>query len=477
LIKVLFSLVICFTFSFAILYEESFNPLDEKVLAELNIENSFLKDEKLQQIYNKMLDKSQNNYINKFEEASYLIPQIKSVLKQNGIPDVFLFMAMAESNFKSKTKSWVGAKGIWQFMPATGKIYGLDSSLYIDERLDVIKSTQAAAQYLKRLYGIFGKWYLATLAYNCGEGRVVEAIVRSTLDMYVEQHPEEKNSKKVKKYRKIISLYTKRKTGFTPVYRAYKEIKTWGITPSLEKLLHEQKDLERQYLPKESRRYLRKIIALAMMSNRDYLFSKKADYIFNMGVNSPLVEVDVKHNYSLKDIAKVIDMPYDTLKLINGHIKYDYVPANTHRTKLYIPYDKLLTFNENVDKFKKAKPEDIKFFTTYRVKKGDTLSHIARKFHISVKQLKKLNKLKSSRLRINQKLVFYAPKGVKKKRYSKRKSNKKRVSKKIVHIVKSGDTLSAISRKYGVPYGKIKKVNHLKSNALKLKQRLIIPKV
>jgi len=478
LIKLLFSLAICFSVSFASLYEESFTPLDEKVLAELNIENSFLKDKQLQDIYNKMLNKSQNNYINKFEQASYLIPQIKSVLKQNNIPDVFLFMAMAESNFKSKTKSWVGAKGIWQFMPETGKIYGLDSSLYIDERLDVIKSTEAATQYLKRLYGIFGKWYLATLAYNCGEGRVVEAIVRSTLDKYERLHPEEKNSKKIKKYRKIISLYTKRKTGFTPVYRAYKELKSWDIEPTLEELLHEQKNLDRQYLPKESRRYLRKIIALAMMSNREYLFSKKADYIFNLGVNSPLVAVDVKYDCSLKDVAKVIDIPYDTLKLINGHVKYDFIPANTHRTRLYIPYEKLLVFNENSTKLKKAKPEDIKFFTTYRVKRGDTLSQIARRYHTTVAKLKKFNKLKSSRLKINQKLVFYVKKGYVKK-ISKKKvlaKSKKRSSKRIVYIVKSGDTLSAISRKYGVPYGKIKKRNNLKSNALKLKQRLIIPK-
>jgi membrane-bound lytic murein transglycosylase D len=475
LIKILISLIFFYAISFASLYEETFNPLDEKVLAELNIENSFLKDQKLQDIYNKMLNKSQNNYINKFEQASYLIPQIKSVLKQNNIPDVFLFMAMAESGFKTKTKSWVGAKGIWQFMPETGKIYGLDSSLYIDERLDIIKSTQAATQYLKRLYGIFGKWYLATLAYNCGEGRVVEAIVRSTLDLYVKEHPEEKNSKKVQKYRKIVSNYMQRKTGFTPVYKAYKELKTWDITPSLEDLLHEQDNLDRQYLPKESRRYLRKIIALAMMSNRDYLFSKKADYIFNLGVNSPLVEVNLKHDSSLKDIAKVLNMPYDTLKLINGHIKYDFIPANTHRTKLYIPYNKLLTYNENINNFKKAKPEDIKFFTTYRVKKGDTLSQIARRFNISVKQLKKFNRLKSSRLKINQKLVFYAKKS---KKYKKTKSyRKKRSHKKIVHIVKSGDTLSAISKKYGVPYSKIKKRNNLKSNALKLKQRLIIPNV
>ncbi|MEA1914410.1 MAG: LysM peptidoglycan-binding domain-containing protein [Campylobacterota bacterium] len=465
MIKTLLGLFLSFTFSWALLYENSFNPLDQKVLEELDIDNNFLKDQKLQRIYDKMLNHSQKYYIERFTQASVLIPQIKSVLKQNNVPDVFLFMAMAESGFKAKTRSWVGAKGIWQFMPSTGRIYGLTSDRHVDERLDVIKSTQAATQYLKRLHGMFGKWYLAAFAYNCGEGRVIEAIVRSTLDIYVAQNPKEAKSRKVLKYRKIVSNYTKKRSGFSPVYRAYNELKSWGITPTLEQLLHEQKNLRRQYLPKESRRYLRKIIALAMMGNRDYLFSKKADYIFNLGINSPLVEVEVKRNSSLKDIAQVIDVDYDKLRLFNAHIKNDFIPALHEECKLYVPYNKLVAYNENIDKFKLAiyKHPIPKY---YRVKSGDTLSHIARKYKLSLKQLKRQNRLKSDRLRINQKLVI---------RHEPFKSSKKRAKGKIVHVVRSGDTLSAISKKYGIPYGKIKKRNNLRSNALKLNQRLIIP--
>lgn len=460
-------MVLCFTFSFGLILDRSFNDLDQKALQELDIEPSFLKDEELQQIYGRMLSKTKDYYIDKFEKADILIPQIKYILKQNNIPDVFLFMAMAESHFESQTKSWVGAKGIWQFMPSTGKIYGLKNDLYVDERLDIIKATTAAAKYLNRLHDMFGEWYLAAFAYNCGQGRVVEALTRAMLDLYVEQNPSQGNSKQIRYYRSIIAQYTQRRTGFAPVYQAYKEIKQWGIKPDLEYLLREQENLDRQYLPGETRRYLRKIISLAMMSNRNYLFANGKEHFLNHGINSVINVVKLDMDTSLRDVAKALSVDYETLKKLNTHIKQDIIPANKSSYNLYIPYEKVATFNQEKEKIKKVQ------FAFHTVQKGDTLIGISKHYNVPIALIREYNDLSAKYLRLKQKIVLPVdPYKVAQVSKTIPKSTSKKSK---VHVVKQGDTLSAISRKYGVPYGEIKKRNNMKDNFLKLNQRLIIP--
>ncbi len=465
MLKILLVVFLSFSFSFALVSEATFNDLDEKVLMDLDIESTFLKDEELQQIYARMLDKSKKYYVEKFEKADILIPQIKYVLKEHNIPDTFLFMAMAESHFESRTKSWAGAKGIWQFIPSTGKVYGLKNDLYVDERLDVVKSTTAAAKYLNKLHDMFGDWYLATFAYNCGQGRVIEAISRAILDIYVEQHPEEKNSKKIRDYRNIISKYIQRRSGFSPVYKAYKELKTWGIKPDLEYLLREQENLDRQYLPAETRRYLRKIISLAMMSNRNYLFVNEKDHIMNSGIHSAVNVVKLDINTSLRDIAKAINIDYEELKHLNMHIKQDIIPANKSSYNLYIPYEKVASFNMEKDNIKEVQ------FAFHQVRKGDTLIGISKHYSVPIALIREYNKL-GKYLKLKQNIVLPVDPH---KIAQLSKVIPKKLSGIKVHIVKRGDTLSAISRKYGVPYGKIKKRNNMKNNFLKLNQRLIIP--
>lgn len=463
--KILFTFFVSATFLFGLVLEPTYNNLDEKVLYELDIDPSFLQDQELQSIYERMLDKSKDFYLEKFEKADILIPQIKYVLKEHNIPDVFLFMAMAESHFKSQTRSWVGAKGIWQFMPSTGKVYGLKNDLYVDERLDVVKATTAAAKYLQRLHGMFDKWYLAAFAYNCGEGRVIEAQTRAMLDLYVEQNPDEKNSKRIRKYRNIIAKYIQRRSGFSPVYRAYKEIKTWGIEPELEYLLREQEGLDRQYLPAETRRYIRKIISLAMMSNRNYVFVNGKEHFLNQGVNSAINVVKLDIDTSLRDVAKAIDIDYKKLKQLNMHIKQDIIPANKSSYNLYIPYEKVATFNLEKENIKSVQ------FAFHTVRSGDTLIGISKHYGVPLALIREYNKL-GKYLRIKQNIVLPVDP------YKIAKVSKKipkNIASKKVHIVKQGDTLSAISRKYGIPYQKIKKRNNMKSNFLKLNQKLIIP--
>ncbi|WP_237416259.1 lytic transglycosylase domain-containing protein [Helicobacter saguini] len=286
----------------------------------------------------------------KFDNGYEFIPILRKMLFDADIPQEFLFLAMAESEFDARALSVKKAAGIWQFMPATARELGLKINDYIDERADPIKSTAAAIRYLQYLYNATGKWYLAAMAYNCGLGRLNRAIKEAGSD-------------------------------------------------NVEVLLDE----EAQYLPLETRDYLRKIISMSLaFSNAHELKQMDKEYMLNRGAADSIVVVSVKSGNSLKNIAKGANMSVDSLKNYNRHFKYDFVPLGSGDYQVYLPYEKLSYFKQHF----KDVVEVTSLQATYIVKKGDTLSSIARKNNTSVDKLKSLNKLKSNNLSINQKLLI-----------------------------------------------------------------------
>lgn len=124
--------------------------------------------------------------INSFNRSLRYIPMIREEFRQAGIPEDLAYMALVESGFRPDPTSHAGAKGLWQFMPETAKRFGLKVGGGVDERTDPVKSTRAAAQYLKTLHAMFGDWPLAVAAYNCGEGRVQRALKKSGSRTYWE---------------------------------------------------------------------------------------------------------------------------------------------------------------------------------------------------------------------------------------------------------------------------------------------------
>lgn len=414
--KVIFVLLACSLYVQAALIGSNFSQKDLQVLKELDIEPSYITDYNLRKTYNRILKHTQKKYVLKFNEASLFVPKLKEILREQNIPATFLYMAMAESNFTIDAKSHVKAMGIWQFMRATAKRYGLKNNIYVDERMDLVKSTYAATKYLNFLHKKFDKWYLAAIAYNCGEGRVIEAITRSTIDMYEEKYGKKnKHSKQISQYRKTIRLYQRKKVKFRELYKIYKVVKKWDVKPDIYQMLVVQKKVRRQYIPNESREYIRKIISLAMMNNQSFITDHDNSHLRNIGLSASIATVNVKGGLHMQNIANAIGMKKSELLELNKHIKKDIIPPNLSNYPIYIPYSRLSRFTLNKDNIKPT------VYAIHIVKRGESLSSIGRKYKISYKYIKRYNKLRSNRLSLKQKLVIP---GVL-KRVRKRKEKKK----------------------------------------------------
>jgi membrane-bound lytic murein transglycosylase D len=396
---------------FAIDNEEYYT--NSYILNKFDIDDTFLKDKYLIKKINKYEKSKDNMIFNHLNKAYLLIPMLKHKIKSSGIPEEMLYLSMAESNFLVKAYSKARAAGLWQFMKGTGRHYGLRIDTYIDERNDILKSTDAAITYLKDLHGKFGKWYLAIMAYNCGEGRVRQAIRRAKSD-------------------------------------------------KLEKLLKVHRWKRRQYLPSETRDYIRKIVALSITAKKIGFFTNDDNYhLLNRGVSMPIVPVKINSDIHISDVSKILNMPYSELRDLNKHLKYNITPPDNKMHKIYIPYSRLVFFNQNKDKLKKYKSS----FRVYIVSKGDNLYDLGHAFGIPYKIIKMANGLTSNTLKLKQKLIIPT------------RSDSKLIykpMKNIFYTVKRGDTLNKISKKFNIRISSLLKKNKRSNNIIKIGEKLSI---
>jgi membrane-bound lytic murein transglycosylase D len=388
-------------------YESNYNK-ELALLESFDIEPSFLYDPIMNDMRNKNNTIKRNKQFFKTMEDAYLfIPAIKNILTKHGIPQEFLYLAMAESNFRTRAYSHKRAAGLWQFMPQTAKLYKLHINEYVDERRDLIKSTEAAARYLSSLHKRFGKWYLAAIAYNCGGGRLNRAIKKAGTD-------------------------------------------------DLSVLL----DPKKKYIPRESRLYIRKIVALALIgTDEQFLLSSEYEYLLNRANAYSISTVQVPRGESLKRVSKLIDIPLKDLQSLNRHLKYDFVPPYSKKYDIYIPYIKLAEFNQKY--YKDSMPN---IYKVYKVKRGDNLSKIGHKYGVSYKVIMDFNNLKNTRLKLNQKLVIPIVLN----------NKKSKINSRFYYLVKKGDSLESISKTYKVSVRNIKKQNHIKGSLIRVGERLKI---
>ena len=292
--------------------------------------------------------------------SQYYFPIIEDALLREELPIELRALPIIESALQPTAVSPVGAVGLWQFMPSTGKSYGLEINSLVDERRDPVRATEAACRYLKDLYAIYNDWTLAIAAYNCGPGNVNKAIARSGGKTFWE-----------------IYDYLPRETrGYVPAF----------IGATYAYAYHQLHDIEPTEAP----------IPLSVDTVR------------------------IDHLMHFQQIASTIDLPVETLRLLNPQYKLDIVPATTKAYTLVLPQRNVsqyiaheaeirgkdsLYLKEYINPANIEKKRQQQSGTVYVVKRGDTLGAIARRYHVTVSQLMRWNKLKSAhKLRIGQRL-------------------------------------------------------------------------
>jgi membrane-bound lytic murein transglycosylase D len=348
--KILF---VCFIFSITLFAKTStlnLNKLDEiSILNSLNINASFMNDPKYKSMKNNINELKTIYFLKALKKGSIFMPNLHELLDEADIPDTFLYMAMVESKFRANVKSNRNAAGLWQIMPSTAKQFNLEVNRNIDERLDPIKSTKAAIKYLQYLHDRFGKWYLAAIAYNCGETKLARVLKKAGTD-------------------------------------------------DLAVLIDDKK----KYLPAESRNYIRRIIIAALLAHDEEIIVKNnADHLFGNCTNSKLIEVFFNGGMSLKSIANKVGMSLKKIRTCNPHLLRSKLPANKKTYHIYLPQELIADLENKTD----DKKISIGRFT-YTIKKGDTLSKISKKYNNKISAIKRLNPHLKKSLRIGQKITL-----------------------------------------------------------------------
>ncbi|WP_198305820.1 lytic transglycosylase domain-containing protein [Arcobacter vandammei] len=383
------------------------DEIKQKVVRELGIESAYLNTLSFNSVYREYSSNSKVNYYNNILRTSALNMEIvKEEIEKRNLPEAMFFIPLIESGYKNQINGAKSPSGLWQIMPQTANNLKLRIDENIDERLDLIKSTNAAATYIKRYYKTFNKWYLAIAAYNSGEGRVISGVARASLDRYLELNPNEHSNPTIKVYKQYIDSYTKTKKGLNNLYIIYDRYKDYFEFSYLVNNNH------KDYLPKHTVNYIAKIVTFTISKEKN-MFSaidKKSKYDLEL-VNPP-------KGVQLKSIANMLELDLNEFKNLNKHIKKDTLPANIKSYNIYIPHTKLDVYNQKVGNIKpiieknnnkeqvstkkvSIKPESKNI---YVVKSGDTLENIAKKYKTSTKKLKFISRKNKKVLSIGDKI-------------------------------------------------------------------------
>ena len=338
-------------------------------------------------------------------------PKIVAELKEAGLPEELSWLPLIESGFNVKALSRARALGLWQFIPSTGYKFGLKRDRFIDERMDPDKATRAAIAYLRELHNIFGDWTTVLAAYNCGEGRVLRVIKTQNVN-YLDN---------------FWDLYER--------------------------------------LPRETARYVPRFLATLHILNAPEKYG-----IDLAQIDPPLVyeTVTIDRQIHLRDAAKVLGIPSSTLREMNPELRYKILPPASYGLKIPVGTSELLLAQIN-DIRPASLPQPA--YVYHRVRSGETLSTIARRYRTSVARIKRANNLRSShfiragkRLKIPGKGVTYASQP------KKPQSPPGQIP--AYHVVRRGDSLWNIARKYGTTTQDIQKLNGLTGTHLYQGQRL-----
>lgn len=377
--------------------------------------------------------------------AELFFPIFEAALAKYGVPDELKYLSVVESGLRPNAISRASAVGLWQFMSATGRMYGLKNDWYLDDRMDPVASSDAAARHLKDLYSMFGDWELALAAYNCGPGNVRKAMRRS---------------------------------GYQSSF--------WDIYA---------------YLPRETRSYVPQFVAVVYAMKYAPEHNLFPDEYRAFPASDTIL---VNQYFHLETFANQINLCVEDLMALNPHIKRGALPEGTREFALRIPYDiKDSVFMKNrlafYDTAGKVGKQELDYLARnmsgstfgrvkqqYRVRSGDVLGTIAERYHVRVADLREWNHISGNMIRVGQTLniwvlpaynsqtkSLYASSGVSDSDPTSGVTTASSGQK--VYYVQSGDTLWSIANQHSnLSIEQLKKLNNLNSNTIKPGQLLII---
>ena len=348
----LLSLVLFINFIYATSLQSKY-PSYSYVFNEFDIDKSYINEEPFLKFVNSHERSLKRFYKASLKRGKDILPTMQGLLLKDDISDLFVYISIVESGLKSNAISSKKAVGLWQFMPKSAKYYNLDISKGYDERCDTLCSTSAAIRYLRKLHKKFKKWYLAIMAYNCGEGRLQKAINKAGSD--------------------DLTILTNSRS---------------------------------KYLPKETREYINKIILMAMIGESSHIDFGSINY------DREVIKVEVPSGVSLKKLAKELKMDTQILLSLNKSFKNGIVPKKKKIYKIVIPLDKVYEFYF-LDNFNKIELKKKKLYMiSHIVKLGDTLSSIAKSYSTTISEIKDANYLSDDYLVVGSILIVPVVKSI-----------------------------------------------------------------
>jgi membrane-bound lytic murein transglycosylase D len=354
---------------------------------------------------------ARKSFLDAYRRSGRYRPTILRMLREAGLPEELSWLPLVESEFKTRALSSARALGMWQFISSTGSRYGLDRSHWIDERMDPVKSTAAAIHYLTDLHGMFGDWMLALAAYNCGENRV-------------------------------MSLIRRQQNGYLDRF--------WDLYGSL---------------PSETARYVPRLLATLL------IVGDPEKYGFELPEPSPPATyetVSVSRHVRLADLDRALGLERETLAVLNPELRRGTTPAEAYA--LQVPGVVTASFDASLSALPPYVPPPQESYARHRVRRGETLSTIARRYRSSVNAIVRANSLRSRDVvRVGQRLKIPQRGSSRSARAATAVEATSRN-----HTVRRGDSLWRLASRYGTTVDRIKSDNGLRGDRLAIGQKLAI---
>jgi len=331
------------------------------------------------------------------DRSARYIPVMKDIFREKNLPEDLVYVAMIESGFNPYAISWARAVGPWQFMPETGKLYGLKIDWWVDERKDPIKSTQAAAEHLKDLHNLFGSWPLAMASYNAGAGKVQRAVLRTRSEDF------------------------------------------WDLKAS-------------RYIRRETKNYVPKYMAATIIAKNPeaYGFAIQPYDLFVFD------EVIISESIDLRLAARCAGTTYDVIKELNPELKRWVTPPDATNYVLRVPKGTGAQFSASFASI----PSDQKIrWERHLVAKGETLAGIATQYNTSPEAIRDINNLKKNRIIPGKHLLIPVDANAKQQDVSYLSPDQTGKKQQILYRVRRGDNLTRIASKHDVTVADIRQWN------------------